>query len=617
VTASGLVRSARGLALGVFCAQFAMIDLLLRGRRAAAIASVGGAIAAFQSVCAWGALAGLAGRSARARAAVGVLAGAVLAVQALFFRRFAQWIDAQVIRSALASIHDVAPAFRAEVPGLLAAIGVGAGIEIVLLWASGAGRARGAGAARGGRTGRAGRVARWDVIAPAALFAALLPVGSLGAGAPDGRLAAGLVAPAVSHARTEAGASVRLPPLASRAEAPPNVVLIVTESVRADEYCAAPLPSCAVAPRVNATLPERIGMPEMRSLASYTAVSMSVLVTGREQDVRREELFGAPTVFDAIKAMDTAGAAPFTAYWSSHYFPVFHWEDPRRGVDSYVTRETLFAPDDDGEDGDARLARYAIDRLPGLPSPFFVLLHFHDTHLLYSFDEKNAPFQPWTREVEWSKMAALRNAYRNAIHYQDGAIADVLAALKSDPRWARTVVMFTSDHGESFGEHGQIHHGQDLLDEQIHVPAWVAAGAEALSHERAQALRENAGAFVTHLDVAPTILDLFGVLDSYGLAPHVRRMAGRSLVRPIRAAAPIVAMTNCTEAFPCPWSTWGVMRQDRKLEAQAWDFGWNCHALGGGAEAPLPLDDAGCQALLAESRRRFDKLPNGAPNRGP
>jgi hypothetical protein len=173
-------------------------------------------------------------------------------------------------------------------------------------------------------------------------------------------------------------------------------------------------------------------------------------------------------------------------------------------------------------------------------------------------------------------------------------------------------IVFTSDHGEAFGEHGAIHHGQNLFEEQIHVPAWVATGNGALEDEEIAALSAHERAATTHLDILPTLLDITGVLGGDAALPNRSRTPGRSLIRPptpLRAPVPI---TNCTELFRCPLDTWGLLDESRHLTAQAWDADWQCADLRG---APMPLDDARCVTLRESSRTWFSTKPNGALNR--
>ncbi len=47
--------------------------------------------------------------------------------------------------------------------------------------------------------------------------------------------------------------------------------------------------------------------------------------------------------------------------------------------------------------------------------------------------------------------------------------------IRAQPFGARTIIVFTSDHGEAFREHGQFGHTGAVLDEEIHVPFWIDA----------------------------------------------------------------------------------------------------------------------------------------------
>src|SRR6185295_19177312 len=69
-----------------------------------------------------------------------------------------------------------------------------------------------------------------------------------------------------------------------------------------------------------------------------------------------------------------------------------------------------------------------------------------------------------------------------------------------------TVLVVTADHGEEFGDHGQMLHGHSLFDEQIRVPL-VMRGPRIPSDRRV-------GSQVQMLDVTATLLDLAGVLDN-------------------------------------------------------------------------------------------------------
>jgi arylsulfatase A-like enzyme len=82
----------------------------------------------------------------------------------------------------------------------------------------------------------------------------------------------------------------------------------------------------------------------------------------------------------------------------------------------------------------------------------------------------------------------------------DNQVGQVLAALASSGARSRTVVILTSDHGESLGEHDYyFDHGEDLFDPCLAIPLIVAMpGAKG---------GQRTSEFTSTLDLVPTILD--------------------------------------------------------------------------------------------------------------
>ena len=142
------------------------------------------------------------------------------------------------------------------------------------------------------------------------------------------------------------------------------------------------------------------------------------------------------------------------------------------------------------------------------------------------------------------------------------------------------------------------------------MPGWVVASPGALSPAQGEHLAAHVDAFVTHLDVVPTVLDAFGALESLGMGPLRPKLDGRSLLAS-REPFPPIPMTNCTSMFPCPLNTWGVLGDGRALVAQPWDGDWNCVDLLAHGEH---VSDAACTTLRLASRRFFTHLPGGRPN---
>ena len=455
-------------------------------------------------------------------------------------------------------------------------------------------------------------------LAAVALALGVLVGGPLREGTTEIRTASALVAAArVTPPPRVAGGHAPLPPLASRRARVPSILFILTESVRAADWCGDAAEPCPLSPEIAALLPSRLPLLQMRSTASYTAISMSVLLTGLPQLGSRDPINAAPDLFDLVHAVRDGDRPLSVHYWSAHKPSFFERADPAAAVDSYLTAETMLGhPIEDVEEAvaggmDRRLTEECQRRLPSLAPPYLAIVHYSGTHEPYFFDEARAPFRPFGRVVTWSGMEDLHRSYLNSIVEQDRSIAGCIRAFLDAQRGAPHLVVFTSDHGESFGERHAIHHGQDLYDEQIHVPAFVYAGGGALEPAEERALADARRAPVTHFDVLPTLLDALGVLDHFALAGARANMPGRSLLRPLPAAATAVPITNCTEMWQCPLNAWGVLEGDRKLTAQAWDGAWRCLTLGDG-EREVELGR--CGDLVEASRRFFPLRPNGAPN---
>ncbi|HEY8079563.1 MAG TPA: sulfatase-like hydrolase/transferase [Labilithrix sp.] len=564
----------------VFALQFVLMSVVFGAHVQPASAAASGAL--------WALGVALSSRSRVAHGIFAAAAAALAVVQVHVFRYYHAPLDVQVAASAIHAWHDVRAVLARALGAVALASAAAFAIEYALLAAAKRAIAR-----------------PW----PAALSLACVGAIALVAvrpreATPDIR---GIHALRALTDRREApsASAIALPPLHADRDELPSILLVLTESVRASDYDDATAPA-----RLGAVGRGRVDLREMRSVSSYTAVSLSAILTGRSQEGAREDVLRAPSLFDfAHAARDARGRRPTIAYVSAQSAEVFESKDVRAAVDRFVTIETFTGkgevPDD--QSADYWVFRWASEHLAEIPSPRIVVLHLIDTHAPYWLDDDDAPFRPYDHVVAWSRMDALHNAYKDAIYTQDRRLARAVNAFVAQEHgpW---MVVFTSDHGEAFGDHGAIHHGQNLFDEQVHVPAWIASSGSS------DALVANADRFTTHLDLLPTMLDALGLWDNFAVAPYRATMRGRSLLRPWEPRGPI-PVTNCTGMFPCPLNTWGVYEDDRKLVARIYDGGWTCLALDDRREREADPDDPACARLRDVSKRTFPLLPNGQPNR--
>lgn len=170
------------------------------------------------------------------------------------------------------------------------------------------------------------------------------------------------------------------------------------------------------------------------------------------------------------------------------------------------------------------------------------------------------------------------------------------------------MVVYTSDHGEAFREHGQMGHTFSIFDEEIKVPAWIDAPAGLLTPEEEQHLADKRDAFVFHVDIAPTILDLIGVWNDPAIAQYRAKMPGTSLIGPGLTDEPL-PMTNCAGVWSCAFENWGYMHENLKLEARSWDRGWKCFDVLTDPYERYDLGPERCAHLIPLAMKTFGRLP--------
>ena len=400
-----------------------------------------------------------------------------------------------------------------------------------------------------------------------------------------------------------------LPAISATPSRPRNVLFVLTESVPAYLGCPAKVPSCPAMPFTNEVAARRTPLRQMRSSSSTTAIQLAVLWSGLEPDAGREALHTAPLLFDYAHA-----AGLETAYWSSHH-PMFantrlYVQDLPTRFQCSATHLDPLADIDLGAD-DRLLTTRVREEIGQLREPFFAVAHYGNTHIPYLVDEDDAPFQPALASKATEDNEAYRNHFKNAVYRQDRTIAELIRFVREAPFGDRTVILYTSDHGEQFREHGQLGHTGSLFDVEIHVPAWVDAPAGTLTDDEERALVGYADQPTFHTDVAPTLLDLLGLWDAAAIASYREAMVGGSLLRPGRPQT-ILALSNCTGVWGCAFENWGVMRGRKKLHAREWDSDWLCYDTLADPEELSPLPLSACADLRAEAERRFQHLPGKA-----
>ena len=112
--------------------------------------------------------------------------------------------------------------------------------------------------------------------------------------------------------------------------------------------------------------------------------------------------------------------------------------------------------------------------------------HYYDPHEPYF----ELPGSPWASDEA---------RYQATVRALDSSLAELFSGLEERGLLKDTAILFTADHGDEFGEHGGRHHGHTVYEEMVHVPLWLYSPSLPSQEVRAP---------VSHIDVAPTLLDL-------------------------------------------------------------------------------------------------------------
>jgi arylsulfatase A-like enzyme len=159
----------------------------------------------------------------------------------------------------------------------------------------------------------------------------------------------------------------------------------------------------------------------------------------------------------------------------------------------------LFKSEADGEDLTDAALDWLADHRRNERRPFLLWVHTVEPHAPYRLHERFAG-----RLGIAPNGAGKRDRYDTEVAFADEQAGRLLQAVAADPALAaNTLVVFTADHGESLGEHGDWGHGRNLYEPGLRIPlafAWAGRLRSGIIEEPA----------VT-LDIAPTVLGLVGL----------------------------------------------------------------------------------------------------------
>lgn len=298
-----------------------------------------------------------------------------------------------------------------------------------------------------------------------------------------------------------------------------HVVIITIDTLRADRVGAYGY-ARASTPAIDGIAKNGVLFERAFAAAPITQTSHATLLTGRYPQGHGARHNGmrigdtVPTLAERFKAAGFATGAFVAA------FPLDKRFGLARGFDTYS--DTMPA-DAQGRPANERAGRVVVDEaVAWLASTqgrrVFLWVHLFEPHAPYG-DPSNPSFAGLSAS----------DRYDREVAEADAQVGRLLAALGD--RRARTLIIATSDHGEAFGEHGEIGHSMFVYDTTLRVPLVMEGPGVARA-------RTVAGADVGLVDVAATAAARagLGTMDTDGIdlsKPYLDPgTAGEAAMRP-------------------------------------------------------------------------------------
>jgi arylsulfatase len=160
--------------------------------------------------------------------------------------------------------------------------------------------------------------------------------------------------------------------------------------------------------------------------------------------------------------------------------------------------------------------------------------------------------------LEQERWRRFNDFYINSLRTMDLQIAAILGELDALGLADRTIVVFTSDHGEAAGAHGLHGKGPFAYEEGIHIPLMI-------SHPDV-AGGQSCKALSSHIDMVPTLLGMAGVTDSQKGEFAGRELPGKNLM-PVLGNAASAGVSAAREGVLFTYS--GLVTNDADLIAVA------------------------------------------------
>jgi arylsulfatase A-like enzyme len=298
-----------------------------------------------------------------------------------------------------------------------------------------------------------------------------------------------------------------------------NVLFILVDTLRAERLSAYGYER-DTSPNLAALAETGIRFATHVSQSSWTKCSMASLWTGLypiRTGVLRHQHVLAPEARTPAEIFREAGFRTAALWRNGWIAPNFGFD---QGFEIYNSPKPVPMPaavrrenpniSIAGTDADIIRSSFEFLRAHGRER-WFLYLHLMDVHQ-YLYTEDSALFGTSYSDI-----------YDNSIRWVDSLIGHLIEELEKQGLRDRTLIVFASDHGEAFGEHGGEGHARNVYGEVTETPLILNFPFRLEPGLVVEARTEN-------VDLWPTVLELVGL-------PPLVDPDGRSVMPEIVAAA--------------------------------------------------------------------------------
>ncbi len=273
--------------------------------------------------------------------------------------------------------------------------------------------------------------------------------------------------------------------------APPNVVIITLDTVRADHLGCYGYP-VNTTPRLDALAKEATRYSKMVASSPWTVPTHASFFTGKFAFEHGAHGFKVSTPDNNVNPLPSGQLTIAEVFWDEGYT-----------TGAFVANDAFLAPRWQLNQGfeTYRVERTTCNELNkkvfawldiASQRPFLLFVNYMDAHRPYNarsvpgllprpvvhdngklLDSLYAVVMPGTNPVPTALQQKVIDQYDTALRNLDTGIGALIDRLEELGVYDKTVLIVTSDHGEFFGEHLLVEHSKDVYEEVVSVPLIV------------------------------------------------------------------------------------------------------------------------------------------------